>query len=99
MHIRFADVDEKFMKDQVHDGYYSNETELIRDAVRRMREGDEKKKRFYGAVLLGDEAIERGETVTLTPKLIENIKKSAIAKAKKNKAFNNTDALPEISKS
>lgn len=99
MHIRFADIDETFMKNQVHDGYYTNETELVRDAVRRMREENDKKKRFNEAVLLGDEAIERGETVPLTPELIENIKKSAIAKAKKGKEFNNIDALPKNSKS
>ena len=99
MHIRFADIDEKFMKNQVHDGYYTNETELVIDAVRRMREENDKKKRFYDAVMLGDEAIERGETAPLTPELIENIKRSGIAKAKKGKAFNNTDALPNNSKS
>ncbi len=99
MHIRFADIDEKFIKNQVHGGYYTNETELVRDAVRRMREEDEKKTQFYEAVMLGDEAIERGETVTLTSELIENIKKRAINKAKKGETFNNTDALPKSSKS
>ncbi len=99
MHIRFAGIDEKFIKNQVHDGYYTNETELVRDAVRRMREEDEKKRQFHDAVMLGDEAIERGDTQPLTSELMENIKKRAIKKAKKGEAFNNTDAIPKNSKS
>ena len=99
MHIRFADIDEKFIKSHVQSGYYTNETELVRDAVRRMREGNDKKNRIYDAVMLGDKAIERSETVPLTPELMENIKKRAIKKAKKGEAFNNTDALPQNSKS
>ena len=39
MHVRFADVDENFIKTEVQSGFYTNETELVRDAVRRMREG------------------------------------------------------------
>ncbi len=99
MHIRFSNIDNKFIKNLVHDGYYTNETELVRDAVRRMREENEKKKQFFDAVMLGDEAIERGDTQTLTSELMENIKKRAIKKANKGEAFNNTDAIPKNSKS
>ncbi len=99
MHIRFSNIDNKFIKNQVHDGYYTNETELVRDAVRRMREENEKKKQFFDAVMLGDEAIERGDTQTLTSELMETIKNRAIKKAKKGKTFNNTDAIPKNSKS
>lgn len=43
MHIRFAEADERFIKSQVSEGFYTNETELVRDAVRRMREANEAK--------------------------------------------------------
>ncbi|MGR3318515.1 MAG: ribbon-helix-helix domain-containing protein [Candidatus Anammoxibacter sp.] len=99
MHIRFTDIDENFIKSQVHDGFYTNETELVRDAVRRMREENEKKRRFYEAVMRGDEAIERGETVPLTSDLMANIKKRAIGKTKKGEVFNNTDAIPQKTQS
>ena len=38
MHIRFAEIDEGFIKSQVESGFYTNETEVVRDAVRRLRE-------------------------------------------------------------
>ena len=68
MHVRFADVDENFIKAEVHNGFYVNETELIRDAVRRLREDKERAKRFQEAVSKGVQAIEQGETVELTSK-------------------------------
>ena len=41
MHINFPAVGETYIKQQVESGFYSNATELVRDAVRRMREADE----------------------------------------------------------
>ncbi|KAF0101739.1 MAG: hypothetical protein FD163_1196 [Hyphomonadaceae bacterium] len=40
MNINFPPVDEKFIKSKIENGYYSNATELVRDAVRRLREKD-----------------------------------------------------------
>jgi antitoxin ParD1/3/4 len=40
MNINFPSVDENYIKRMVEDGFYSNATELVRDAVRRMREQD-----------------------------------------------------------
>ncbi len=94
MHIRFAEVDEIFIKTEVHSGFYTNETELVRDAVRRMREEKERARRFQEAVAKGVQAVERGETVALTPDLLHEIKKDAIRKARNGEPYSNTDAVP-----
>jgi antitoxin ParD1/3/4 len=95
MHVRFADVDENFIKTEVLSGFYTNETELVRDAVRRMREEKERAKRFQEAVARGIQAVERGETVALTPDLLQEIKQDAIRKARNGEPYSSTDAIPE----
>lgn len=95
MHVKFPEVDEKFIKSQVVDGFYTNETELVRDAVRRMREEGQKEKRLYEAVMLGDQAIERGATVPYSRELMDDIRKRAIQKAKSGEKVTNADVVPE----
>jgi antitoxin ParD1/3/4 len=95
MHVRFADVDENFIKTEVQGGFYTNETELVRDAVRRMREEKERAKRFQEAIAKGIMAVERGETVALTPDLLQEIKQDAIRKARNSEPYSSTDAIPE----
>jgi len=36
MNIKFSDIDDKFIKNNVAKGYYTSETELARDAVRKL---------------------------------------------------------------
>jgi antitoxin ParD1/3/4 len=95
MHVRFADVDENFITTEVQGGFYTNETELVRDAVRRMREEKERARRFQEAVAKGVQAVERGETVALTPDLLQDIKQNAIRKARNCEPYSSTDAIPE----
>ena len=95
MHVRFANIDDAFIKTEVQSGFYTNETELVRDAVRRMREEKERTKRFQEAVAKGIHAVERGETVRLTPDLLQEIRQEAIRKAQNNESYSSTDALPE----
>ena len=95
MHVRFADVDEDFIKTEVRNGLYRNETELVRDAVRRMREEKERAKRFQEAVTSGIQAVERGETVELTPDLLREIKQDGIRKARNGESYNSAYAIPE----
>ena len=95
MHVRFADVDENFIKTEVQGGFYANETELVRDAVRRMREEKEHARRFQEAIAKGIRAVEHGETVALTTDLLQEIKQDAIRKARNGEPYSNTDAIPE----
>jgi putative addiction module CopG family antidote len=95
MHVRFADVDENFIKTEVQSGFYNNETELVRDAVCRMREEKERARHFQEAVARGIQAIDPGETVVLTPDLLHEIKQDAIRKAKNDEPYSQPDAIPK----
>ena len=87
MHVRFAEVDEKFIKTEVMSGFYANETALFRDAVRRMREEKERARHFQEAVPNGVQAVDLGETALLTPDLLHEIKQDAIRKARNGEVY------------
>lgn len=96
MHIRFAEIDDQFIKSQVAEGFYTNESELVRDAVRRMREQREQTRSpFYEAVMKGHRQIERGETIPFTPQLMEEIRASAKERAARGDVVNNPEAVPD----
>ena len=81
MHVRFPEVDAQYIKGKVESGFYTSENEAIRDAVRRMREEEERIARFQAAVRIGDEQIERGETVPYSKELMEEIGQRAVQRA------------------
>jgi len=81
MHLRFSDVDEHYIKGKVESGFYTSENEVVRDAVRRMREEEERIARFQAAVRLGDEQIARGDTLPYSKELFEQIEQRAIQRA------------------
>ena len=89
MNINFPPVDDNFIKDRIASGYYGNATELVRDAVRRLREGTEtKRERLLAALQLGEEQIARGEMVRYTPELLDEITERAMERAKKGEKPN-----------
>jgi antitoxin ParD1/3/4 len=94
MHVRFSDVDENYIKGKVESGFYTSENEVVRDAVRRMREEEERIARFQAAVRIGDEQIERGETVPYSEELMEQIGQRAVQRAKQGIKIDNPDVLP-----
>ncbi|HEU4854329.1 MAG TPA: type II toxin-antitoxin system ParD family antitoxin [Nitrosospira sp.] len=72
MHIEFAEMDEKYIKDSVKKGYYRSEAEAVRDAVRKMREQDEAKKmKLLAALQLGMDDIEAGRVTPYTSDFLE----------------------------
>lgn len=78
MNINFPSVDEGYIKSKVEGGYYSNATELVRDAVRRMREQDDNKRACLLAALeLGEQDITAGRTTPYTPALRDQIEQEA----------------------
>ena len=93
MNINFPPVDEQYIKGKIDAGFYSNATELVRDAVRRMREADEKRQELLAAVQLGEEQIARGQYQHYTPELFETIKRNSIQKATNDHPLN-PDVLP-----
>jgi antitoxin ParD1/3/4 len=94
MHVRFPDADENYIKRKVESGFYTSENEVVRDAVRRMREEEERIARFQAAVRMGDAQIERGETVPYSQELMEQISQRAVQRAKQGKPIDNPDVLP-----
>jgi antitoxin ParD1/3/4 len=94
MHIRFSEVDEHYIKSKVESGFYTSENEVVKDAVRRMREEEERMARFQAAVRIGDEQIERGETVPYSKALMEQIEQRAVQRARQGKKIDNPDVLP-----
>jgi antitoxin ParD1/3/4 len=82
MNINFAPADEAFLEKSVQSGIYSNKTEAVRDAVRRMREREEfKRDRLLAAIRIGQEDIEAGRMMPYTNDLIDRITEEAIRKA------------------
>ena len=94
MHVRLSEVDENYIKGKVESGFYTSENEVVRDAVRRMREEEERIARFQAAVRIGDEQIERGDTVPYSKELMEHISRRAVQRAKQGKPIDNPDVLP-----
>ena len=94
MNINFPPVDDSYIKTKVEDGFYSNATELVRDAVRRLREQDEDKYgRLMAALEAGEQAVREGRTKPYTPDFV----KESTARARKMVADGeapNPDVLP-----
>ena len=82
MNIVFPPVDESYIKGKVEDGFYSNATELVRDAVRRLREQDDAKYlRLMAALEVGEQALREGRTKPYTPELLKQIEQDARRRA------------------
>lgn len=76
MHIKFSDIDDQFIKNTVAMGYYTSETELVRDAVRRLRENanlDAMRK----LLSTGLEQIEKSETIPYSAVVMDTAMKQA----------------------
>ena len=81
MNVGFPEVDEKYIKSKVEAGYYTNETEVVRDAIRHMREEEERRANFRAAVQLGVNQIANGEGIPFTDELMDNIEKTRYRKS------------------
>ena len=90
MNINFPPVDENYIKSMVEDGFYSNATELVRDAVRRMREQDaDKRARLLAALQAGEDDVRAGRIVPYTEGFLDRCEDRAreiVAKGRKPKS-------------
>lgn len=93
MNINFPPVDDGYIKAKVESGYYSNATEMVRDAVRRMREHDDHHSRLLAAIEIGERDIAAGRTVPYTPDLLNQIEQEARTRAVNNRPVN-PDVIP-----
>jgi putative addiction module CopG family antidote len=95
MFERLAEVDRTFIKSQVAEGFYTSEIEVVRDALRRMRQEQAQAARFQAAVMEGERAIQEGRTAPLTPELMQRLIEEGISRAKAGKPYFSQDAIPQ----
>ena len=81
MNINFSSVDENFIKQSVDGGLYSNANELVRDAVRRLRENEERHAELVAALQLGEADIAQGRTRAYSSELVKGIRERALSRA------------------
>ncbi len=84
MNINFAPIDEAFIKSKVEEGYYSNATELVRDAVRKLREKEPSvETKLRAALFEGKQALNNGDFEIYSPELMQRIEMQARENAQK----------------
>jgi antitoxin ParD1/3/4 len=77
MHINLSPEMEGFIKGKVSSGFYSNATEVIRDAIRRMQAEESRVSAWLAAIRLGDEQLDRGEGIAYNAEALQDITQSA----------------------
>ena len=78
MHVNLSSEMEGYIQAQVAGGFYGNATEVIRDAIRRMRADESRLAAWHAAIAKGVAQLDRGEGAAYTPELMENITQSAL---------------------
>lgn len=87
MHLNLGAELDDFIQTQVDSGLYGNATEVVRDALRSMKDRREQRRleTIRALLAVGEEQIARGETVPYTPGFMDNALKEAIRNSKKGK--------------
>jgi len=79
MHVNLSTEMENFIKSKVATGFYSNATEVIRDAVRRMQAEELRAQVWQAAIQRGDDELNRGEGIPYTAKTLSDITDAAVS--------------------
>lgn len=78
MNVSFAPADQDYITSKIADGIYADAEDLVRDAVRRLREADDMKNgRLMAALEIGEQDIQAGRVELYTPGLLEEIVQEA----------------------
>ncbi len=85
MHINLSPEIEQYLQAKVGTGFYSNASEVVRDAIRRMWEEDEKLEKLRAAVKIGDDQLERGEGIPYSSRRLEDITEKAFENSRNGK--------------
>ena len=88
MHLNLSSEMERYLQSKVTSGDYGNASEVVRDAIRRMREEERKLEALRAAVKVSKDQIAAGDYDLYTPALLQKISKNAAAAAKKGKKRN-----------
>ena len=93
MHINLSPEMEKFVQSKVDTGFYSNASEVIRDAIRRMREEEEKVAAMRAALKAGDDQLDKGQGLAYTPDLMQRAANKAKDNARRGRKVD-PDVIP-----
>ncbi len=93
MHINLSPEMEKFLQDKVDSGFYGNASEVIRDAIRQMREEDVKMGALRAALKTSDDQLDKGEGINYSPELVERITDRAKTNTRRGRKVN-PDVIP-----
>jgi antitoxin ParD1/3/4 len=85
MHVNLSPDVERYLHGKVEAGFYGNVSEVIRDAIRRMKDEDAKLEALRAAVQVGDEQIARGEYTLHTSESLGQSMERARTNAKRGK--------------
>ncbi len=88
MHINLSSEVENYIQSKVNSGFYGNASEVVRDAIRRLRDEDEKLEALRAAIQIGDDQIARGEYEHYSSALMTELTRQAIENAKQGKKIN-----------
>lgn len=79
---KLPQVDRDFIKSYVEQGFYASEIEVVRDAVRRLRERAEDRRSTLHALLQeAEESIAQGKSRPYSRELLDQLTKNGIEKA------------------
>ena len=80
MHINLGEAYEIFIQDEIKAGLYGNATELIRDALRRMKEHKETRRiqNIHALVAIGEAQIAEGQGIRYTDDFMDQAMQQAI---------------------
>ncbi len=99
MHINLSQELEQYLQSKVKSGFYNNASEVVRAAILRMFEEENKLSSLKTAVFIGDEQLDRGEGIPYTQARLDAITANAFANKRQGKKINPdvTSQLPIIS--
>ncbi len=78
MHVDIPPKLEAFIQNQISSGAYNSAAEVVRDALHRMAQEQNKLDVLRAAVKAGDEQLDRGEGVVLTDDLMDEMLNNAL---------------------
>jgi len=93
MHINLSPEIESYIQNKVNSGFYANASEVVRAAIRRLRDEDEKLETLRAAIQIGDDQITRGECEPYSSVLMTELMRQAIENSKSGKKIN-SDVIP-----
>lgn len=76
MNVTLSPKHEAMIRRKVESGQFDDPSDVVADALTLMEQRD-RFERLKAAIALGDESYQRGETIPLTPELMEEIKEDA----------------------